>query len=97
MMPDTLGDRFLDLEDPGTREFLGRLLDLWDRSQERITYSPFRENVLNDPPAVLNLLNENERKRLSEETDRWIVWRGKSGQNFDDLEKIMRGASTNGR
>jgi hypothetical protein len=28
--------RFLDLEDRATREFLGHLLDLWDREQERI-------------------------------------------------------------
>jgi hypothetical protein len=28
--------RFLDLEDRATREFLGRLLDLWDCEQERI-------------------------------------------------------------
>jgi hypothetical protein len=74
VIADSIGGsrrRFLDLGNRETREFLGRLLDLWDREQARIAcgYTPVRDDI---PSPALDLLTAAERTRFSEETDRWV-------------------------
>jgi hypothetical protein len=50
--------RYLDLEDRTTREFLGRLLDLWDHEQERIADGALA------PGETIEQWEERMRKKL---------------------------------